>query len=439
MKRLLGLGAIVFLAGASLPQESEDDFAKKIQGLIEQLRVAATRKKAEAELVKAGSRALPLLRKELTGAEGEFKAKLEGVIRTLEVAERRARAQGKTILVSLSAKDRPLSDVATALQAVTGIPIDLRGEAAEANITCDAASMPLWEALEKICKTHGGLVWDVTDRGVEVRKGKRDSKVIDVSSGYAVLIRDFVRRASEGGRRDTISSNAYVAGPPGVVMIAGHVTFQVLVDDRGTNLMKSPGPTGTASIGGFKILDDPDFARPFYESLRDLQDPSPAKDATKVKVCRGIAYARIVVDAKKGCEIRGTAIRNGAQASAPGLEVKIVSVTITDRAVQMTVDVTDSNIGVKKDRNALYPETGGRLILRDSRGADLGAKVEQDRGSVTMSGPAMTYERETTTFKVEGTLAAETELVSVEVWEPSDVEEIKIPFDLKDIPIVRPK
>jgi hypothetical protein len=222
-------------------------------------------------------------------------------------------------------------------------------------------------------------------------------------------------------------------------MFSGCVTFQVLVDDKGTNLMKSPAPTSTASIGGFDILGDPDFTRPLYESLRDLQDPIPAKDATRVKVCRGVAYVRLAVDSKKGVEIRGPAIKNGAKASAPGLEVKIEDVSVSDRDVTLTVEVTDSNITVKKDRNALYPETGGRVILRDSRGVDIGAKVKHDTGTTTMSGPVMAYDKETTKFKVEGTLASGVSLVAIEVWEPSDIEEIKIPFDLKDIPIRKVK
>jgi len=208
---------------------------------------------------------------------------------------------------------------------------------------------------------------------------------------------------------------------------------------KGTNLMKSPGPTGTASIGGFKILDDPDLSRPLYNSVRDLQDPIPAKDATKVKVCRGIAYVRLAVDSKKGVEIRGPAIKNGAKASAPGIEIKIEDVTVSDQDIRMVVEVTDSNIGVKKDRNALYPETGGKVILRDSRGVDIGAKVEPDPGTTTMSGLPMSYDKETTRFKVEGSLISGVSLASIEVWEPSDIEEIKISFDLKDIPIRKVK
>ncbi len=441
MRRLIPLAASVLLAGASVPQEPDEEFSRKIQALIDQFREAGTRKKAEAELIKAGPRALPLLRKEQARAEGDFRTKLDGLIRTLELADRRIRAQGKTMLVKLGAKDQPLAELASSLQASTGVPIELQDGAKEAKVTLEAAPASLWEAVDKLCKAHGRLTWDVTDKGIVVREGPHASGLMACTSGYVLLIREFVRRPSDSpmGKRDYISSEAYVAGPPGVVMFTGHVTFQMLFDDKGTNLMKSPGPSGMASVGGFDILDEPDFARPLYGSLRDLQKPIPAKDAAKVKVCRGVAYVRVAVDSKKGVEIRGPAIKNGSNASAPGIALKIEDVTVSDRDIKMIVEVTDSEIGVMKDRNALYPETGGRVILRDSRGVDIRAKVEHDSGSTTMSGPAMSYDQETTKFKVEGTLVSGVSLAAVEVWEPSDIEEIKIPFDLKDIPIRKAK
>jgi hypothetical protein len=435
----LVLGA--FLIAVAAPQESDDEFSRRVQALIDQFRESGTRKKAEAELIKIGPRALPLLRKEQTRAEGDFKTKLEGLIRTMNLADRRMRTQGKTMIVKVVAKDQPLADVASALQASTGVPIELQDAAIEAKVTLDAASSSLWEALDKLCKAHGRLTWDVSDKGIVVREGSNEPGLRAYASGYVLLIREFERRLSDGlmGKRDSINSRAYVAGPPGVLMFAGHVTFQVLVDDKGTNLMKSPGPSGSASISSFEILDDPDLARPLYSSLRDLQDPIPAKDATKVKVCRGVAFVRLAIDSRKGLEIRGPAIKTGAQASAPGLELKIEEMTLSDREIRMVIEVTDSNITVKKDRNALYPETGGRVILRDSRGVDIGAKLEQETGTTTMSGPVMSYDKQSTKFKVEGSLAYGVSLASIEVWEPSEIEEIKIPFDLKDIPIRKVK
>lgn len=430
-----------FLIVAAAPQESDDQFSRKVQALIDQLRETGTRKKAEAELIKIGPRALPLLRKEQARAEGDFRTKLDGLIRTLEFPDRRMRTQGKTMIVKVAAKDQPLAELASALQVSTGVPIELQDAAKEAKVTLDAASPSLWEALDKLCKAHGRLTWDVSDKGVVIREGTYEPGLRAYASGYAMLIREFERRHSDGpmGKRDYINSQPYVAGPPGVLMFAGHVTFQVLVDDKGTNLMKSPGPSGTASIGSFEILDDPDLTRPLYSSLRDLQDPIPARDAAKVKVCRGVAFVRLVIDYKKGLEIRGPAIKSGAKASAPGLELKIEDMTVSDREIRMVIEVTDSNITVKKDRNALYPETGGRVILRDSRGVDIGAKLGQETGTTTMSGPVMSYDKQSTKFKVEASLASGVSLAAIEVWEPSEIEEIKIPFDLKDIPIRKVK
>ena len=119
------------------------------------------------------------------------------------------------MLVKVAAKDQPLSEVAASLQTSTGVSIELQDGAKDAKVTLEAASVSLWEALDKLCKAHGHLAWNVSDKGIVVREGAHEPGLVANASGYAVLIREFERRLSDTpmGKRDYINSQAYVAGP----------------------------------------------------------------------------------------------------------------------------------------------------------------------------------------------------------------------------------
>jgi hypothetical protein len=444
-RRVLPVFALAaFLVSAGV-QDKDAEFADKVRAWVAKLKdpVSVVRKKAEEDLSLMGPRAIPILREEESKLPaGELKQKLGLIIQRIERLQRKFVAAGNSLLLSLSAKDKPVAELLAELQKITSVPIEHDGIPSDAVASLEASHLSLWAAVDQVCKSVGTLAWDVSEKGIVVRAEAYSKPFMATTSGYALIFRGFDRvpPMKGSGDRESISSRAYVAGPPGAQSIAEYLTYEVLTDDKGTNLMKTPkGLVFKTSAGGFKLLGEPNYTQPLYESVNDLLDPNPGRGAVKVKFCKGVAIVRAVLDLSKSVEIRGTAIKNGAKASGPGVALEITSYTPSGSELEMEIVVTDKRIGGKKEKHIFYPETGGKVILRDAAGRDLGAELDRSTGKSTFSGNSGEVTEETSNFKVKATLKEGSPLASIEVWEPGAVEEIRIPFDFKDVPILKTK
>jgi len=437
--RILALcaSALLLAAGPRPRQEPDPEFAKKVGLLVDQVKSSdsAARKKADEELVKIGIRALPILRAALAGGDADFKSRLDAVIGKIEHNHRLAAAQGKTILVRLGAEESLVTRLLTDLQKETGIPIENRSPPSYATAAVAAEGVSLWDAVDRICKAHGQITWDVSRWGVVVRGEMYAPPPVAMNSGYAVLIREFVRPTPAPNKPPVgLQSEAYVAGPPGVVTSAAYVTYDALTDDRGTDLLKSPGLPGSAVVmKGFNLLPEPDARYPMYVQLVDLAAPAPSALSTRVKTCKGVATVRAVVDLKKTVEIRGPSLKKGAKASAAGLGIRLEQFDLASGRLKIEMDIAESRTSGKKEKNLPYPSSVGKVVLRDADGRDLALGLVPD---LTWT-PGKGSGGEATRYRVEGNLKADLVLAAIEVWEPSEVEEIKIQFDLKDIPYRR--
>jgi hypothetical protein len=104
----------------------------------------------------------------------------------------------------------------------------------------------------------------------------------------------------------------------------------------------------------------------------------------------------------------------------------------------MEVAITEVRRGAK-DKVSFYPELAGRVVLRDSAGGEVrGVALKPTKGSASLGGPGGGGS-ETMRCEVAGRLPAKTTLAAIEIWEPSEVEEVKIPFAFKDVPITASK
>ncbi|HEY3227394.1 MAG TPA: hypothetical protein VGK61_10425, partial [Planctomycetota bacterium] len=391
------------------------------------------------ELLLMGPRALPFLREELAGSDGDLKSRLDSLIGKIERNRRQAAAQGKTLLVRLTAEESLITTLLADIQKSTGVPIENRSPPSYATATVAGDGISLWDAVDRICKTHGQLTWDISQWGIVVRGEPYAPPPMALNSGYAFLFREFVRTsAGRDGKNVGLQSEAYVAGPPGVVTAAAYLTYDALTDDRGTDLLKGPKGTPIDPVTkGFNLLAEPDMRYPLFVHLVDLLAPSPGHAATRVKTCKGVAIVRAVVDLKKTVELRGPALKKGAKASASGLSIRIEEFTLAGGHLKIEMDITDTRGSGKKDRNLPYPQAAGKVVVRDADGRDVALALSPGVGPLPVKGPGGTSANEVARYRVEGTLKADLSVVAIEVWEPSEVEEIKIPFDLKDIPFRR--
>ena len=64
--------------------------------------------------------------------------------------------------------------------------------------------------------------------------------------------------------------------------------------------------------------------------------------------------------------------------------------------------------------------------------------MHQTTGSTSLGGPGAGGS-ETMRCEVTGRLPAKTTLKAIDLWEPAEVEEVQVPFAVKDVPITASK
>lgn len=356
--------------------------------------------------------------------------------------QRQAIARGKTLLVAVGATKKPIADVLADLAAKTNVPIERAAVPPDAVTTMAPAVLSLWDAVDQICRAHGKLAWAVSGAGITIASGPHVAHQLATASGYGVLFRGFERSADHGAEH--ARSDAVVLGPPGAVVALHYLTYSELVDDKGTNLLKAaPGAfklVGQSTFGSSKRLSEPDPSHPFCEAPRDFDKAAPGRGATRIKSCKGVAIVRAVVQLKKTVEIVGADLKQGGNAKALGSALALESIDVKGNSVQMTVAITDARRGAK-DKVSFFPETPGRVVLRDSAGAEVsGVVLTPTTGSATFGlGGPVAGDSETNRYELSAQLPPKTTLVAIELWEPGAVEEVKIPFAFKDLPITAPR
>jgi hypothetical protein len=423
-------------------QEPEAELIQKIRDLIIQLRERhpGTRQKAEDDLFSLGMPALPIIRvEEARLTQGDLKFRLGVIIKRIEKNHRKNIALGNTLLVTLSVKDRPIRDVLDDLEQMTSVPIEQKGIPADAATTLDVKGVSLWEAIDQICGAHGKLAWDVSEKGVSFRREAYVRPFMATASGYLLIARPFLRYppGPGSGDRDYVRSDMVIAGAPGAASVSQYVTYDALVDDKGTNLLTTPsGLAAATSIGGYRLLADPAPDRPLFRIPFDVLDGAPARGSTRFKTCKGTAVLHAVLEAEIRVDLRGTFLKKGARGEGFGLVLEVDTLEISPTRVRMEVSITDTRVVKRKEERIFYPQNRGKIVLRDAAGKEIASEAEQV-GPVVESGKPVS--KETTRFKVQAALKDGATLNAVEVWEATYVEAIKIAFDFKDVPMKKMK
>jgi hypothetical protein len=438
----LGLVVLALLA----PQEPDAETVQKVRALIVQLRDRnpAVKRKAEDDLVSLGAAALPVLRIEESQLNpGELKGKLGVIIRRIERLHSKSIASGNTLLVTLNASDRPIVEVFEELEKRTGVAIERKGVPPEAATTLDAKGISLWEAVDQVCAANGKLSWEVTKKGITIRRETYAKPFMATSSGYALIVRPFLRYPPGPGTgdRDYFRSDIIVVGPPSARAFSRHVTFESLVDEKGTDLLKTPSGLSAArpSIGEYRLLDEPDPTRPLLEPVTDNLDGAPAKGANRIKTCKGTATLQAVLDVERRLDLKGQFLKKGARDEGFGIILEVETLDTTGGKARLDLAITDTRIGARKDQKIFYQTTRGKILLRDAAGKEIPSEVTGITRGAPASGAGDAASRETTKFRVQASLKDGAVLAGLEIWEATYFEDIKIPFDFTSVPLKKAK
>lgn len=127
------------------------------------------RASAAAGLIELGRTALPALKRALVGAGFELRDRLGDVIRKIQDRERLATLLPPLSRISLKATDRPLREVFEKLAKQTSTAIDYSKVPDDARVTVSLDRVPLWKAIDQVCRASGKVMADIKGDHVEIQ------------------------------------------------------------------------------------------------------------------------------------------------------------------------------------------------------------------------------------------------------------------------------
>ncbi len=387
------------------------DVAKRVRALTEQLKADELQAADEAlaALVKLGPPALPAIRAEAAKADGDVKLRLESAVAQIERAVRREKALGKPVAVSLKADARPLVDVLTELRNHSGQPIDWR-DLPDGKVTVTLDKAGFWEALDAVCRAHGGVLWGVKSERLAVERAPYRTRPT-VFAGNAVFWLDSLATTATAGEGSlAIRGGAATTAGSRPRWLA--LTFDALEDDKGTPFIDAEGGPEWA-VGPPALAQQIDYTAGVL----------PNEAAEKLAKCRGALRLTYVLDTKKLLSL-GIDKARGAAHAAGDASVTVRDIDVEGRRVTMKVEAARKGAAFSElDASWVIVDRDGKTHLGRPEVVDAAAQ-EDDAGGRTVE-----------TYSVTWTLGAKEEAAAFEIVVPSEFEERLIPFDFQGLPL----
>ncbi len=417
--------AIVAVLLASVPQD--DPMTQKVRALVEQLKSddVQTADDAVADLVKLGEAGLAAIRAEAKKATGDTKLKLEAAAAEIDKVARRSKAMGKALLVSVKADAKPVADVLQDLKTVSGQPITCKNLPAT-KVSVALADAPFWTALDEICKA-GNVMWRVKGEEIVV-DAKPYRAVPKICKGNLVFYLDNLSATTylQNGGGSNVMLDGALAWVKGARPLSSTMSLEQLEDDKGTKLI-------SADQGGVIFMMDEDYEDGAAPSANRLSDPlryndrvAPHDDAEKLTICKGTVTVKYALDYKKVLTLQKPADAKGQTHQAGDFTVAIQEYSMEGRVVRMLVAVT-----MRGEMDEL-PIHARDFAITDKEGKSYPASGHsEDWESSTGQGGTTT----TVTYALTVRLPEKVEVASFDFIQPTEVEEIVIPFEFKDLPI----
>jgi hypothetical protein len=422
MKTAAAVLVLVLVASAA----QDDAVVKKVRDLTEQLRSDDVQVADDAmlELVKLGEKALPAIRTEIAKATGDTKLKLEAAAGEIEKGARRARAMGTPVVVSLKAEGKPTSAVLAELATLSCQPIVFQ-ELPEKKLSVSLAGTPFWDALDAVCKEHGGIMWRV--KGAEVRVEKAPYRAMPRAvKGNVVIFLDGMTSTTylQQGGGSSLLLDGGLAWTKGARPLSAVLTLESFEDDKGTNLLTD---NDSAYIGedGWEEQTEAAAAR-LSERLQINDTSTPHEDAEHIAVLKGSVAVKYALNWKKALTLANPLEAKGQSHKAGESTVSLQEIAVSGRKVTMTVGLTMKG---DAEQFAVRPRD---FVIVDKEGKSHAAvgRIENWEQSAGAEG-----ESTTVTFNLTVTLPEKAEMAAFEFIQAEEVEEISIPFEFKNIPI----
>lgn len=162
---VLGLALIAWRPPLLAGQDSD-----RIQQLLSKLDDDAidVRASATTELLEAGMAALPQLRRAAATAGIELNKRLTEIIRKIQERQRLSTLLPPPSRITLEAKELSLREVFEKVSQQTLTPIDASKVPADLKVTVALDHVPLWKAIDRICRASGQVMFDAEPERVVI-------------------------------------------------------------------------------------------------------------------------------------------------------------------------------------------------------------------------------------------------------------------------------
>jgi hypothetical protein len=405
----------------------DDDVAKRVRALVEQLGSddLEAGDAAAADLIKLGAKALPELKVRLEKASGDVKLKIEAAVQKIEREARRQRAMGAPVVVSVKAEKRPLAEVLEEMRKSSGQPLLFKELPADP-VTVALDATPFWQALDAVCKAHGGAMWRVVGREIRVEK-KPYRDVPKVYRGNLVFLFDRMTATTYTQGGASLQIEGAVAWTKGSRPEQATLEVEALEDDKGTKLKQEQG-----AFGGVFVLSEPGGEEAAVDAER-LSDPitfydsvMPHEDAEALAVFKGTVKVLYALERRRVVKIAGPASAAGQEHPAGELKVKLEDFKVDGATATARILVSKpgehESVGVRGSDFVLVDSTGKEHVGRGS--ANQWGWDDGGGGTVTTASMTVTF-----------TIPEKAEIGSLEMSAVVDKEEIELPFDFKKVGI----
>jgi len=371
------------------------------------------RASAAAGLIELGRAALSALKRALVGAGFELKDRLGDVIRKIQDRERLATLLPPLSRITLKAADRPLREVFEKLSKQTATAIDYSNVPDDAKVTVSLDRVPLWKALDQICRASGKVMAEIRGDHVEilpetfVRLPGKTTDLFSVTLQRIELSTEVTFGSQE--RYDQFTARLQVAWGKGARPYYLVARLAELVDEDGNQLIAPNDelePAVRSFIGPELIGMD--------VTLPSSRGPGP--QATKISKLHvevefefPLKYAEAKIDLSGG--------KTGGSAECPEFLVRLHKFERQDGNLTALLVMTPKG----PLEGELQSDT---VVLRDKNGKEYPSVVSEG---------SQANENETPFQLAFPTVPADIEIVELQIRLPTEVHRERIDVEMKDL------
>lgn len=330
----------------------------EIEKLVEQMSDDSieVRDEAQEKLIRLGKSAVPKLQELEKGAPAEVQSRIQAILKEIDRRERMEGYISPPTLVTLEAEGK-LSAILERMTKDARTQVTANGDAAEETVQVSFRGTPLLQAIDELCRAHGGLSYTVNawdgKTTVQIQKSKYVSNPRAFSDQFVVWLDTVTLTVENDLRGSEVASGSILlrcAWEAGNRPVRARLRLQELADEQGRSHLD------------LVTNRDIDYGSGYAPTQFDLRlngvPPSDVKKFSKVKGVLEISFPTDVDELR----FEDPASKVGTTLAGRAMDVSLLGFTVSESQVQL-------KLKTRSNREHSRPE----VKLRDKGGKDLSA------------------------------------------------------------------